>query len=159
MEPLSVIIIKPSFALKIALGREKKECCGCASISDSIPTTLCHELSNFQTISGFFFLHILHEIWILSSEKRGVTKELTAFTVGLLRFYEFNLLPFRPSNAPTTYYRIMEECLGDPHPKACPIYRDDLIYRARRRNVPDGNHHCIMFRLFNNFNINENYIL
>lgn len=46
MEPLSVIIIKPSFALKIALGREKKECCGCASISDSIPT-LCHELRNF----------------------------------------------------------------------------------------------------------------
>ena len=49
--------------------------------------------------------------------------------MGPLGFYEFNRLPFGLSNAPATYQRLMEECLGDLHLKTCLIhvYLDDLI--------------------------------
>ena len=54
-------------------------------------------------------------------------KERTAFTVGPLGFYEFNRLPFGLANAPASYQRLMEECLGDLNMKICFIYLDDLI--------------------------------
>ncbi|XP_071142173.1 uncharacterized protein [Mytilus edulis] len=54
-------------------------------------------------------------------------KQRTAFTVGPLGFFEFNRLPFGLSNAPATYQRLMEECLGDLHTRICYIYLDDLI--------------------------------
>ena len=54
-------------------------------------------------------------------------KPRTAFTVGPLGFWEMNYLAFGLCNAPSTYQRIMEECLGDLNHKICLIYLDDLI--------------------------------
>ena len=54
-------------------------------------------------------------------------KERTAFTVGPLGFYTFNHLPFGLANAPPSYQRLMEECLGDLNMKICFIYLNDLI--------------------------------
>ena len=54
-------------------------------------------------------------------------KERTAFTVGPLGFYEFNQMSFGLANAPATYQRLQEQCLGDLHLKNCFIYLDDLI--------------------------------
>ena len=54
-------------------------------------------------------------------------KERTAFTVGPLGFFEYVRMPFGLSNAPATYQRLMEECLGDLHLNICCIFLDDLI--------------------------------
>ena len=54
-------------------------------------------------------------------------KERTAFTVGMLGFYEYNKMPFGLTNSPATYQRLMEEILGDLNMKICLIYLDDLI--------------------------------
>jgi transposase InsO family protein len=54
-------------------------------------------------------------------------KQRTAFTVGPLGFFEYNRMPFGLVNAPATYQRLMEECLGDLHTTICFIYLDDLI--------------------------------
>ena len=51
----------------------------------------------------------------------------TAFTVGPLGFYESVRMSFGLTNAPTTFQRLMESCLGDPHLKHCIIYLDDII--------------------------------
>ena len=40
-------------------------------------------------------------------------KELTAFTVGPLGFYECDRMPFGLTNAPATFQCLMESCLGD----------------------------------------------
>ena len=48
-------------------------------------------------------------------EMDEASKELTAFTVGLLDFYECNRMLFGLTNAPTTFQRLMESCLGDLH--------------------------------------------
>ena len=55
------------------------------------------------------------------------SKAFTAFTVGLLGFYECEQMPFGLTNAPTTFQQLMENCLGDPNLNWCIIYLDDVI--------------------------------
>ena len=57
--------------------------------------------------------------------------ERTGFTVGALGFWEYNKMPFGLSNSPTTYQRVVEECLGDLNMKICVVYIDDLIIFSR----------------------------
>ena len=54
-------------------------------------------------------------------------KARTAFTVGPLGIYELKKMSFGLANAPATYQRLQEQCLGDLHLKICFIYLDDLI--------------------------------
>ena len=54
-------------------------------------------------------------------------KQYTAFTVGPLGFYECNLMPFGATNAPATFQRLMEDCLGDLNLNWCMVYLDDVI--------------------------------
>ena len=56
-----------------------------------------------------------------------MSKQLTAFTVGPLGFYECERMPFGLTNAPATFQRLMESCLGDLHLNWCIICLDDII--------------------------------
>ena len=56
-----------------------------------------------------------------------MSKQMTAFTVGPLGFYECERMPFGLINAPATFQRLMESCLGDFHLNWCIIYLDDII--------------------------------
>ena len=40
-------------------------------------------------------------------------------------------MPMGLANAPATYQRVMEECLGDLHLRICFIYLDDIIIFAK----------------------------
>ncbi|MEW8316224.1 MAG: reverse transcriptase domain-containing protein [Candidatus Thiodiazotropha endolucinida] len=51
----------------------------------------------------------------------------TAFQVGTLGFYEFNSMPFGLCNAPATFQRLMERCMGDMNLRDCLIYLDDIV--------------------------------
>ena len=59
------------------------------------------------------------------------SKPLTAFTAGPLGFYECEQMPFGATNAPATFQRMMETCLGDLHLNWCLIYLDDIIVFAK----------------------------
>ena len=59
------------------------------------------------------------------------SKPLTAFTVGLLGFYKCEQMAFGATNAPATFQRMMETCLGDLHLNWCLIYLDDIIVFAK----------------------------
>ncbi|XP_025083530.1 uncharacterized protein LOC112557737 [Pomacea canaliculata] len=54
-------------------------------------------------------------------------KERTAFSVAPLGFYEYNRMAMGLANAPATYQRLMEECLGDLHLHICLVFLDDII--------------------------------
>ena len=54
-------------------------------------------------------------------------KYKTAFTVGPLGFYECNRMAFGLTNAPASFQRLMERCIGDLNLKECLIYLDDII--------------------------------
>ena len=58
-------------------------------------------------------------------------KHKTAFTVGPLGFYECNRLCFGLCNAPATFQRLMESCLGDLHLNQCLVYLDDIVIFSR----------------------------
>ncbi len=60
-------------------------------------------------------------------EMKESDKKKTAFQVGTLGFYEFNRMPFGLCNAPATFQRLMERCMGDLNLRDCLIYLDDII--------------------------------
>ena len=55
------------------------------------------------------------------------SKSLTAFTGGGHYFYECKRMPFRLTNTPATFQRLMETCLGDLNLHWCIIYQDDIV--------------------------------
>ena len=67
--------------------------------------------------------------WQVELDKES--KPLTTFTVGPLGFYECERMPFGATNAPATFQRMMETCLGDLHLNWCLIYLDDIIVFAK----------------------------
>ena len=54
-------------------------------------------------------------------------KPYTAFTCGPLGFYECETMPFGATNAPATFQRLMDNCLGDLNINWCIVYLDDII--------------------------------
>ena len=86
----------------------------------------------FDSLYGarwFSSLDIKSAYWQVEVEEAD--KEKTAFTVGPLGFYECNRMPFGLSNAPATFQRLMENCLGDMNMHSCLIYLDDIVVFSR----------------------------
>ena len=54
-------------------------------------------------------------------------KALTTFTVRPLGFYECDRMPFKLTNAPTTFQHLMQSHLGNLHLQNCIIYLDGII--------------------------------
>lgn len=52
-------------------------------------------------------------------------KPKTEFTCPL-GFYEFNRMPQGVTNAPSTFQRLMEKCVGDLHLSEVLVFLDDL---------------------------------
>ena len=77
----------------------------------------------------FSSLDIKSAYWQVEVEEAD--KEKTAFTVGPLGFYECNRMPLGLSNAPATFQRLMENCLGDMNMHSCLIYLDDIVVFSR----------------------------
>ena len=53
--------------------------------------------------------------------------QYTAFTVGSMGVYEFLRMPYRLCNAPATFQRLMQNCLGELNLTYALIYLDDVI--------------------------------
>ena len=73
----------------------------------------------------FTSLDLKSGYWQVEMDEKSIP--YTAFTVGLLGFYECIYMPFGLTNAPTTFQRLMESCLGELHLQYCIIYLDDII--------------------------------
>ena len=69
--------------------------------------------------------------WYWQMELEEETKPLSAFTLGPLGFWECECMPFSFTNAPTTFQRLIESCLGELHLNWCIIYLDDIIVFSR----------------------------
>ena len=54
-------------------------------------------------------------------------KHLTAFTVGNMGFFECNRMAFGLTNAPATFQRLIERCMGELNLKECLIFLDDIL--------------------------------
>ena len=68
------------------------------------------------------------EVWVLAGQDgQEECKLLTAFTVGLMWFYECNRMPFRLTDTPATFQWLMETCLRDLNLNWCIIYLDHIV--------------------------------
>ena len=72
--------------------------------------------STFDMNSGFWHVPMDEE-----------SKQYTAFTLGSMGLYECESMPFRLCNAPPTFQRLMQNCLGELNLTYCLIYLDDMI--------------------------------
>ena len=55
------------------------------------------------------------------------SRQYTAFTVGSLGMYEFLWMPYGLCNAPATFQRFMQNCLGELNLTYALVYLDDVI--------------------------------
>ena len=82
-------------------------------------------LGSLQGSQWFSSLDLKSGYWHVEMDEES--KPLPAFRVGLLGFYECKNMPFRLTNTPTTFQRLMETCLGDLDLHWCIIYLDDIV--------------------------------
>ena len=59
------------------------------------------------------------------------SKQYTAFTLGNLGFFKCERMPFGLCNAPATFQRLMQSCLGELNLTYCLIYLDNVIIYAK----------------------------
>ena len=81
-----------------------------------------------DTLSGsqyFSTLDLRSGYWQVGIKETD--KHKTAFSVGPLGFFECNRMAFGLCNAPASFQRLMERCIGELHLKECLIYLDDII--------------------------------
>ena len=81
-----------------------------------------------------------------------VLKQYTAFTVGNLGFFECKQMPFGLSNAPATFQRLMQNCLGKLNIKYCLIYLDDVTVFSKTEEEHLGCL-CAVFKCFQEHNL------
>ena len=82
-------------------------------------------LDSLQGSQWFSSLDLKSGYWQVKMDEES--KPLTAFTVGPLGFYECKRMPFRLTNDPATFQRLMETCVGDLNLHWCIIYLDDIV--------------------------------
>ena len=82
-------------------------------------------LDSLQGSQWFSSLDLKLGYW--QDEMDEESKPLTAFTMGPFGFYECERMPFRLPNAPTTFQRLMENCLRDLSLHWCIICLDDIV--------------------------------
>ena len=59
------------------------------------------------------------------------SRQYTAFTVGSMGVYEFLCMPYGLCNAPATFQRLMQNCLGELNLTYALIYLDDVIVYSK----------------------------
>ena len=65
------------------------------------------------------------------------SKQYTAFTLGSMGLYECESMPFGLCNAPPTFQRLMQNCLGELNLTYCLIYLDDVIVFSETPETPE----------------------
>ena len=73
----------------------------------------------------FSYLDLKSRFWQIRMDE--ASKQYTTFTVGNLGFFECDRMPFGLCNAPATFQRLMQNCMGELNFIYCLIYLDDLI--------------------------------
>lgn len=118
-----VLIRKKDGALRLCIDMRQlnaktvKDAYSLPRINDTIDTLVgARYFSKLDLHSGFWQVEIAEE-----------DRHKTAFSVGPLGFYECNRMAFGLTNAPATFQRLMETCMGDLNLQECLIYLDDVL--------------------------------
>ena len=113
---------------------------------DSYP--LPHIQETLESLEGFcIFSSFKSGGWQVEMDE--ASKQYTVFTVGSLGFFECKHMPFGLCNAPVTFQRLMQNCLGELNLTYCLIYLDDVITFSTN----EDDHLCHMRVVFDRFRV------
>ena len=94
-------------------------------------------LSTFDLTSGFWQVPMTEE-----------SKQFIAFMLGSMGLFECDRMPFGLCNAPATFQRLMQNCLGELNLTYCLIYLDDIIVYSKTLGEHLQRMHVIFDRHF-----------
>ena len=93
---------------------------------DAYPLPRMQETMESMVGTQFFStMDLKSGFWLVKMAKDS--QQYTAFTVGSMGVYEFLRMPYGLCNAPVTFQRIMQNCLGELNLTYALIYLDDVI--------------------------------
>ena len=97
---------------------------------DSYPLPQMQEMMESMVGAWFFStMDLKSGFWqVKMSEK---SRQYTAFTVGSMGIFEFLRMSYGLCNAPATFQRLMQNCLGELNLTYALIYLDDVIVFSR----------------------------
>ena len=86
---------------------------------------ICEALESLAGAAHFSIFDMNSGFWQVPMDKES--KQYTAFTLGSMGLYECESMPFGLCNAPPTFQRLMQNCLGELNLTYCLIYLNDVI--------------------------------
>ena len=96
------------------------------TVKDSHPLPrICETLESLTGAAHYSMFDINSGFWQVPMDEES--KQYTAFTLGSMGLYECESMPFGLCNAPPTFQRLMQNCLGELNLTYCLIYLDDVI--------------------------------
>ena len=96
------------------------------TVKDSHPLPhICETLESLAGAAHYSTFDMNSGFWQVPMSPES--KQYTAFTLGSMGLYECESMPFGLCNAPPTFQRLMQNCLGELNLTYCLIYLDDII--------------------------------
>ena len=96
------------------------------TIKDSHPLPcICETLESLAGVAHYSTFDLNSGFWQVPMDEES--KQYTAFTLGSMGLYGCKSMPFGLCNAPPTFQRLMQNCLGELNLTYCLIYLDDVI--------------------------------
>ena len=96
------------------------------TVKDSHPLPhICETLESLAGAAHYSTFNLNSGFWQVPMDEES--KQYTAFTLGSMGLYECESMPFGLCNAPPTFQRLMQNCLGELNLTYCLIYLDDVI--------------------------------
>ena len=96
------------------------------TVKDSHPLPcICETLESLAGAAHYSTFDMNSGFWQVPMDEES--KQYAAFTLGSMGLYECESMPFGLCNAPPTFQRLMQNCLGELNLTYCLIYLDDMI--------------------------------
>ena len=96
------------------------------TVKDSHPLPrICETLESLTEAAHYSTFDMNSGFWQVPMDEES--KQYTAFTLGSMGLYKCESMPFGLCNAPPTFQRLMQNCLGELNLTYCLIYLDDVI--------------------------------
>ena len=118
---------------------------------DSYPLPPIQQTIESIVGAGYFScLDLKTGFWQVAMDK--ASKQYTALTMGNIGYFECELMVFGLCNAPATFQRLMQNCLGKLKLMYCLIYLDDMIVFSKMKEE-HLQHVYVVFDCFREHNL------
>ena len=93
---------------------------------DAFPMPRIHDVIDALSGSKYYTtVDLLSGFW--QTPMQESSKQYTAYTVGMLGFFQCECMLFELCNAPATFQHLMTNCLGEQNYSTCLVYLDDVV--------------------------------